>query len=224
MTTIYNLLLGIHIIAGFSALALGAMAMISTKGSKNHLISGKWFVISMFTVGFSAIFMSYLKPNQFLFAVAIFSMYLTYSGNKAIWYFRLKEAYSPNLKDYAAPLIALICSMYMIVNPLINMFQAKKAHISVMLVFGLILLLSCITDFKLLSKKENFSPRNKNWLFRHIGTIGGAYIATITAFLVTNIRIEMWRLVWLSPTAIGTILISSAIRSWKTKLQANQIS
>jgi hypothetical protein len=217
----YKLLLGIHVASGFTSLALGLIAIITQKGKKNHLLSGKYFVLSMYISSISAFIMTLLKPNQFLLAISIFTMYLIYSGNVSIKYFRLKENYIPIWKDKLPVFIAFLFSFYMIGQPVYRMIINQEFFISVLLIFGLIMLSGTISDFKILSNTENFTARNRMWLIKHISTISGAYIATVTAFLVTNIRISPAWIVWLAPTFIGTILISVAIGKWKTKLKLN---
>ena len=57
-----------------------------------------------------------------------------------------------------------------------------------------------------------------DWLCTHIGRMGGSFIATSTAFLLTNIHFEPAWIVWLAPTVIGSPIIAVAIGKWKVKL------
>jgi hypothetical protein len=81
------------------------------------------------------------------------------------------------------------------------------------------MLVFTIRDFFTMKNPENFNPRTKMWLIRHIGMISGAFIATFTAFLLTNVRIDPMWIVWLAPTVVGTIFITYSIRTWKQKLK-----
>lgn len=218
---LFHTLLVIHIVSGFSALLLGAMAAVSRKGGKYHLQSGKWYSYAMYIVGASAIAMTQIKPNTFLFTVGVFTLYLTYGGQRAIFYYRLKEAYKSRWIDYAPMVIGLVVAIAMVTLPVIDMIQRGVANISVMMVFGFILLIFTSRDLMEVIKRPVYAEGNKNWLIRHIGLISGAYIATITAFLVTNVHLQPGWLVWLAPTAVGSFLIARTSRSWKKKLKIN---
>ncbi|MDX5346239.1 MAG: hypothetical protein LPK19_03245, partial [Hymenobacteraceae bacterium] len=54
-------------------------------------------------------------------------------------------------------------------------------------------------------------------LLRHISRMGGAFIATVTAFVVVNVHVEPAFIPWLLPTVVFTPLI--AYHSRKIKLQ-----
>lgn len=218
---LYQTFLVIHVIAGFLALLLGAMAIASRKGQKNHIKSGKWFVVMMYAVGLTAIVMTQLKPNPFLFTVGVFTLYLTYTGQRSIFYYRLKESYQTGWRDLAPIGSALIVSAGMVIQPIYTMLETGTLHVSVMGVFGLILLISALGDLSKVLQSRVFQPNDKTWLIKHIGMISGAYIATLTAFLVTNVNISPGWVVWLTPTLIGSILISKASREWRKKLKIN---
>lgn len=218
---LFQSLLIIHILAGFSALLIGAMAIVSRKGSKNHLKSGKLYVISMFVVGISAIAMTQLKSNPFLFTVGIFTLYLTYVGQRSIFYFRLKEVYPTGWKDIVPAVIALVISIGMVGQPIYQMIVSQTISVSVMAVFGGILMGFAFRDLRMLVKNPSFQPNDKTWLIKHIGMISGAYIATLTAFLVTNVSFSPGWILWLTPTLIGSILIARASKEWRIRLHIN---
>jgi uncharacterized membrane protein len=219
---VHTIFLIIHITAGFTALFGGLIAAASGKGNRTHLLSGKWFVGAMYVVGISALIMTFIRPNLFLMLIALFSLYLTYSGRQAIVYFRLQKAYTPTWKDNAPVWLALTVSLFMLGWPISRMIIQGQFFVSVSLVFGAIMLSSSIQDIISLRKEENFTPRNRMWLIRHIGMISGAYIATLTAFLVTNIQLQPAWVVWLAPTFLGTFFIGRNTRIWKKKLRLNQ--
>lgn len=216
---IYSIVIVVHVIAGFSALVLGTIAGITKKGGKNHLLSGKWYVVAMYGVALSAFILSTLKSNPFLLSVGVFSLYLTYSGQRAIFYYRLKSRYILKWYDVAPVVIAFIASLLMVGQPILNMVETGKIFVSVVGVFGSIMLISTIQDFLRLKNPENFNPNTKLWLIRHIGMISGAFIATFTAFLLTNVTMDPMWVVWLSPTVVGTIFITYFTRTWRKKLK-----
>ena len=218
---LFQSILIIHIVAGFLALLFGAMAIASRKGQKNHLKSGNWYVLMMYAVGTSAILMTQLKSNPFLFTVGIFTLYMTYTGQRSIFYYRLREAYRIGWKDIVPTGIGLLVSAGMVVQPIYQMLKTNTFSVSVMAVFGAILMGFAIRDVRMILKNPSFQPNNKTWLVKHIGLMGGAYIATLTAFLVTNVNFTPGWIIWLAPTLVGSILISRASRAWHKKLKIN---
>lgn len=200
---IYHILFFSHIIFGGIALILGAIAALSKKGDNLHRSTGKYFVYSMLAVALTAVVMSLMKPQPFLLGIGTFSLYLSLSGG--IWAKRI----TINRRTHIAKrlgILGILSSLGMFYMALIG---SQNAQI-ILLVFGSIQLLLALTD--LLRKVE---PTRA--IARHAGRIGGAYIATITAFLVVNNKFLPPLLVWLGPSLIGTVLIALGTRKWYAK-------
>ena len=75
-----DILLIIHISAGAIALVCAALAASSEKGKKLHVLSGRTYFWSMVGIFLTAIPMSIINSNIFLFLIAIFSFYLAFAG------------------------------------------------------------------------------------------------------------------------------------------------
>lgn len=65
MERIYDILLVIHIAAGFAGLLSGLLNMSMKKGGKTHRIVGKFFVGGMMTSSIIALIMASIKINYF---------------------------------------------------------------------------------------------------------------------------------------------------------------
>lgn len=195
-----QILLYIHITAGTIALVIGALAAFSRKGGNLHIQAGRVFVVSMAVTALSAIVLSTIRPNPFLLGIGFFTGYLVFSG--WIWARRIKI---PVRMRYARILAypGILAALYMLWQSWSN----GKVN-TVLVVFGLILLLMAIPDA--IRRKNPDSP-----IRLHAGRIGGAYIAAFTAFLVVNLDWGLW--VWLGPTAVGSPLIALAIRRFVNK-------
>lgn len=76
----YTVFLSIHIAAGFAALIAAAVAVVTAKGDRAHVYAGRVFVIAMAVIFLTALPMTALKPNLFLALVAVFSIYLAFTG------------------------------------------------------------------------------------------------------------------------------------------------
>ena len=75
-----QILLPIHILAGIIALTSAALAVSSEKGKRLHVFSGRTYFWGMATFFLTAIPMSIISSNIFLFLIAIFSFYLAFAG------------------------------------------------------------------------------------------------------------------------------------------------
>ena len=95
----------------------------------------------------------------------------------------------------------------------------------VLLIFGLIGLINVKNDFK------NYSGRYKNknyWMLIHIGRMIGAYIASLTAFIMINAKhfpIDIDPIIlWLGPTLILTPFLVYWSKPFKKKYVENEIN
>ena len=73
-------ILGIHIAAGTVGLFSGAAAVSFLKGSRRHATAGKVFVISMFTLAVSALYLALLKQQIPNVLGGVFTLYLVATG------------------------------------------------------------------------------------------------------------------------------------------------
>ena len=77
-----TLLLAIHVLAGTVSLLSAALALFSGKGKRLHLNAGNIYFWGMLGVFLTAIPMSMLTGNIFLFLIAVFSFYLAFAGRR----------------------------------------------------------------------------------------------------------------------------------------------
>lgn len=215
----YSVLLIIHIVSGSAALIGGLAAIVARKSKGLHSRAGTVYYISMYVVGATAITMTLIRFNPFLLAIGLFAVYLTYTGRKAITMFRATEPWKPQFSQLLPSYLALAVSVFMIGWPMVRMFMEGHFFVPILGVFGLILFLNAWQDVKALREVSNLFPRNRMFLLMHIGKMSGAYIATVTAFLVNNVSTNPAWIAWLLPTLIGSPLIARSIRIWKQKLR-----
>jgi len=194
MNSFFTSVLVLHIAAGFTALAFGLIALLSQKGKRAHLLTGRVFYWSMLIIASSAVVLSSYRLNLFLLLIAFFAFYNTLSGYRSI----RNKSLRPTAFDWIITATGLLTGITMIAT--LNI---------VLLVFGSLSLMLAINEIRasvaILKGKE--APRFA-WLVKHIGMMMGAYIATFTAFIVVNITFEAvpW-LPWLAPTIIGVPLL-----------------
>lgn len=197
-----------HVFSGALALLVGLFAMLQRKAKGKHTQFGKWYAIFMYCCCASALALSILKWNTFFVAIGFFTFYLVFSGQQAIKFWRLTEEYSPKTKDYILNMVFFAMAFFMVIYPLFNMWKQQEIYVSVLMIFGLIMVSMVFQDFRILREKKHFFPKQKIWLSRHISFISGSYIAAVTAFLVNNITLPIPWVTWILPTVVGSILIA----------------
>jgi hypothetical protein len=206
--TITTFLLILHILSGFIALITGGIASFTRKGGKGHRRSGKWYFRAMTGVFVTAIAISLLKNLAFLFMVGFFSYYFVVRGYRQLYLKGLGRTQKALPVDWFITAVALLFGL-----GLVSWAVYQKANnISfwpVPLTFGLISASFAVADMKLYIK----GPSSKlHWMSSHIVSMGAGYIATWTAFVVTNVKFLPPVLVWLAPSVVGSVLISMSIR------------
>lgn len=96
-------ILALHICAGTAGLLSGAVAMSFRKGSRRHGTAGKIFVISMVSLGASAMYLAVLKHEVGNFVGGILTIYLVTTA----WLTARRRDGKTGLFDWAAILIPL---------------------------------------------------------------------------------------------------------------------
>lgn len=200
MERIYSIILVLHIIAGTLALSSGAIAFSVRKGKGWHTKAGDLYYYAMLAVGISAFVMCFLKYNPFLFVIGLFSLYMAITGYRSMQ-LPANPANASLRFDWtiwSITLAGLLTSLSL------NLQRELGGLTPVLLTFSCILIGMLLIDLKTLCQRR----WNKSKLLkRHISRMGGAYIATFTAFLVNNLHTDPAFIAWLLPTLVGTPLI-----------------
>ena len=203
MEQLFKIILIIHIIAGGIGLFTGTINIIRKKGDKPHRLVGKYFFYSMIINAVAGFAMSILHNNLFLLIIAVFSFYMTATGQRFLSLKKLDQGQKPKNIDWIVTLTMICFAVFFIVYGAYLIFNHNNFGI-VLLVFGMISILMANTDIKIYKGKIKY----KNyWLLIHIQRMIGAYIAALTAFLVVNNTYLPPIVAWLMPTVILTPLI-----------------
>ena len=198
-------LLFIHIITGTVSLLAAALAVVSAKGKKVHICAGRTYFWAMFLIFITAIPMSIVSSNLFLFLVAIFSFYLAYAGMR----FARNRTGIANLFDWAAVGLMVLSGIAMWCLATVYFMNNNTQYIT-LAVFGFIAISLGYADFR---SYRNKSAIGKQRIARHLTNMLAGTIAVITAVLVTNLNIQPVFILWILPT----ILITPLIFWWNRK-------
>lgn len=200
-----------HVIAGATTLLSGVLAaFFGRKGGKTHRAAGKVFFWSMVWIFISAILIvSFVRFNFFLTIIAVFSFYMTFAGQRVL---KLKKTLQPLLIDWIAAFIAIAFGLTLfgagIRYLVLSNFSSSFGCLSI--IFGFF---TANTAWLNIKGFRNTKPDKMWWWFAHMNLMGGAFIASVTAFLVQNGALfqalgnKGW-LLWVLPAAIGSPLIA----------------
>ncbi len=217
MITAFKIFLIVHIAGGSIGLLTGLFNIIQKKGGKKHKLIGRVFYFSMLMAGLSSLVLSCLKPNYFLFMVGLFTLYMVVSGQRYLNYSQ-QERQEIEKIDWVISIIMLLSGLLFIG---LGTWSIVKLNLFglVFVTFGTLGLLFVWQDFLNFNKKN--STKN-HWLIGHLQRMTGAFIASITAFLVVNAKYFPDSIpgfvYWILPTIIFTPLIIK----WSNKYQANK--
>ena len=197
--TIYNLVLIVHISSGFLGLLCGTIAIMKTHFIKIHKKAGIIFFYAMVFIFTTSTIMCFLKTNIFLLLVGFFSFYLACTGYRVL---QLKSIYKNNLKpqfiDYAIAITGIVAGISIYILAYLLFIQGSNfGFVCVML--GSVSLFLGILDIR---KFSVIITDKFYWMRAHSIRMAGAYVATVTAFIVVNIQINQGWILWILPTFI----------------------
>ena len=201
-----GILLSIHILAGSVALLSAASALLTEKGKKFHVLIGKAYFWSMVIIFLTAIPMSIITGNGFLFLIAIFSFYLAFSGMS----FAKNRTGVPTRADLIAVNFMLLSGIGMWILAIIFFIDNDSQFITLM-VFGFLALFLGYGDFQTF---KNQTAIGKERIAKHLTNMMGATIAVVTAVLVVNPPTNPEWVWWILPT----VLITPVIFWWNKKV------
>lgn len=207
MEQIIKIFIYIHAFFGGVALLSGLASVLFTKGSPNHKKTGKLFSYTMVISALISLPICWMPnhENNFLFLIGIFTIYLVISGNRVLLFKKKKTA---NFTDKLISTILFIASVLMLLFGSYFLLNNNSGGI-LYLFFGIIAFVISIRDFQFFRNID----KSKILPF-HIGKMSGAYIASITAFLVAGMRLG-GIMYWILPSVIGTFFIMYWIRKTK---------
>ena len=199
-------LLPIHILAGIIALLAAAFAICSEKGKKIHITAGRTYYWGMAGIFLTALPISIISSNIFLFLIAFFSFYLAFAGRR----FAQNRKGIASTVDWIAVGLMIAAGLGMWVLAVFYSIENNSQYITLS-VFGFIAIALGYTDFKTYKQQE---ATGKKRIARHLTNMLAGTIAVVTAVLVVNVDMEPQWLPWVLPT----LLITPVIIYWNWKV------
>ena len=201
-----DILLPMHIGAGIFALVASLLAVLSTKGKKLHIQSGRIYFWAMLGIFVTAVPMALISGNQFLFITAVFSFYLAFAGIR----FARNRSGIPAMIDWVAVTLMLLSGVGMWLLAVLY-FMDDNPNFIIPVVFGTLALALGFRDYR---SHKNETAKGAQRIASHLSNMLGGTIAVITAVLVVNINMQPGWLLWILPTLVITPLIIG----WSTRV------
>jgi hypothetical protein len=195
-----------HIGAGIFALVASLLAVLSTKGKKLHIQSGRIYFWAMLGIFVTAVPMALISGNQFLFITAVFSFYLAFAGIR----FARNRSGIPAIIDWVAVTLMLLSGVGMWLLAVLY-FMDDNPNFIIPVVFGTLALALGFRDYR---SHKNETAKGAQRIASHLSNMLGGTIAVITAVLVVNINSQPGWLLWILPTLVITPLIIG----WSTRV------
>lgn len=223
MEIVLKMALYVHIVAGFTALTTGLVPMFTKKGGKAHVFWGNVFYWAMFLVALTALMRFKMEFRLiFLTGIAVFSFYNTFTGARLI---RMKKNLQPEFVDWFGAILTVVSAFAMMAFGVLAYQKGVTFYAILFTIFGVFSLLMATEDLRVfLGKKvvnNTGAVQARYWFQNHISRMGGAYIATVTAFLVVNNPPYIPGLVvWIAPGVIGGMIIGRTRRYYMEKAKS----
>lgn len=215
MENLVKIIIYIHAFFGGIGLISGTVVMVTKKGNAIHKKMGKVFSVGMLVSSILSLVICAFPHhhNSFLLMIGIFTIYMILMGNRILKYKR--KNYENKLDKIISGTMFLI-SIVMIIYGLLPLFSNHGIGI-LFLIFGFLGGFMSYRDFVLYNNPENY----KKWTMNHVGKMVGAYIASVTAFLVAGAGFGGNIYFWIVPSIIGTIYIFSWSKKLNKKVAVN---
>lgn len=222
-TPVETLLVVTHVSAGFTALVVAPVAMLTRKGSGVHKRWGRVYFWAMAVIFVTALALLLFRPNVFLFFISVLSFYGAFSGVRSLGRKNPAKGQGPKRLDYAAAGAATLAGGSFIVWGLLpltglvtNEFPAAFSALGI--VFGVALGRDALADLRSFRRPD---PDPRWWWTYHLERMVGSYLAAVTAFLVQNVGplvpdAFVWA-VWAAPGVLGGFGIGYWIRHYRKK-------
>jgi len=216
MEAITKVLLAIHVFCGFSSIILFWIPIFLKKGSKNHILVGKVYVLLMWVVVISASLLSIKNIIIGEFVMAAFLGFLAIITANPLWYgiaiLKNKKGLSDSYRKKHLAFNTLITLAGVLLFAYGIYLKGEGPGI-LMLIFGI---LGMTSGRDVLASYQRKNEKS-SWIEEHISGMLVSGIAAYTAFAVfggSNFFREYltgyWTIIpWIAPTIVGIIIIRS---------------
>lgn len=225
----YNIVLVLHIAAGFIGMYGGLIPLFSTKGGREHRAWGLLFTYAMSFAALTAFPLAWWRHDLFQGAVGLYSGYLALFGFRVLRRHQPKRsAVGDPVLDWALAMIGLSAFLVLVTvggDFALSGSPETRATGRAALVFGVLGVLVAGRDMQGLMSADNSRARR---VLDHLIASSLALLAAFSAFLNTQFH-RMTKLDWpidqkmLLPLLVGLPLLGYWALVWKRGLQGTSM-
>ncbi|MEL0257020.1 MAG: hypothetical protein VW917_05580 [Pontimonas sp.] len=202
MDSVVDMLLVVHVLSGVVALGAAVFATASRKGALFHRRVGSVFFWAMLGVGVTAIPVTVVRPNPFLFFIALFSFYMAFAG-----YRRGRKRHSDTAIDVVGAWLMVVFAVVMIGYGAFMIISGNPLGWALASFGGL----GATFGVEDVLRSRRSDPHFEK-VKVHVARMLGGTIATITAVLVQQVTplvdSSLGQVaLWLGPTIVLTPMI-----------------
>jgi uncharacterized membrane protein len=202
MDAVVDVVLVLHVLSGAIALGAALVAATNKKGATTHRQIGQVFFWAMVGVAVTAIPVTFVRPNPFLFFIALFSFYMAFAG-----YRRGRKRHIDDAVDVVGAWLMIVFAIAMVAYGVFMIASGDPLGWA-LASFGGLGATFGIEDVVRARRPGTHSAKVKV----HLARMLGGTIATVTAVLVQQVtplvESSLGQVaLWLGPTIVLTPLI-----------------
>lgn len=173
----HTLNLILHVIAGIIAMLTGFAAIITVKGGKKHIRSGRYFLKMMVIVIATALIGVFVfERNTFLLVITLLSGYTAYSGLRVLKLHGQKPAWI----DYIIPVLVLAAGIYYLYY-----IRSIGLYWAPVIVYSTLGALALVTIYDLSRVFIPVAILQKTMIYEHIYKVTSSLTGITSAFIGT---------------------------------------
>jgi uncharacterized membrane protein len=193
---LFNILLAMHVAGGSISLVSGPVALAARKGGILHRRGGLVFACAMALTAAAAVPLSLMTSDVLLLVIAVLTGFLVNRGVMGI-----RRRRRPRASTWQDAIVPALCLVFCAGLLAYSLPLAGRPSFITGQFFGAGGMVLAVRELRALRDPAT------NWLQSHIAGMMGAYIATVTAFLVVNLTFLPHAIVFIVPTLIGSPMI-----------------
>lgn len=205
--TTKSVLLPIHGTLGFVSLLAGGYAMLMRSRGATHARVGRVFAVSMVGAVLLAVPVLVVTGNVFLTTLGFIAAWMLATG----WRFARLRNGPANAFDRALPILGMCVFA---AGAVWGLTLVPRAGL-----LGVVpLVLGALGSWLALNQLRGLrgDPAERNWMRLHGAAIGGAWIASMTAFAAATVTnwipaVPEW-ILWVGPSLLGVPLLRRRVR------------
>jgi hypothetical protein len=184
----------LHMVGGFLAFAAAPLALLAVKGSRRHILAGRFFTIGMGMAAASAVLLSVIRSQLFLFLLGLLGLFFTATGYLAP---RVGRGSQTSYRwDRALTAVGGMASLGLVGDGLVH--STLMAPFPTGLIFGSLGLWIVAAHWRWRGPADRLG-----WRIEHLTSLLAAYTVAWCIIFALYVRLLPRPAQWLVPAVLG---------------------